>query len=304
MDLVQLERFIEVVAAGSLRKAAQRLGLSQPTLSWSLHQLEASVGGPLLERHGRGSRLTEAGLLLLPHAQLLVNEGRRAAKEIGTHFGARKPELTIGATPPFTTDLVPRAIAGVLGAIPDVEIHVEQSESIGLLERVRSGALDLAFANPRSDVDLAGLDFEKIYVERYVLAARSGHPVFRRGREPGLETVAGYGWAMHRDSVFPASRVSPFTQAGLPMPQIRALVSSEHVLRPLVLATDLLAYVAHDLIAREAREGRIRIIDLPQLSFASPAGLLVRSNTTFTAPMKAFCREIRLVCRRLKTQGA
>ena len=51
-------------------------------------------------------------------------------------------------------------------------------------------------------------------------------------------------------------------------------------------------------------EGRIRIIDLPQLSFASPAGLLVRSNTTFTAPMKAFCREIRLVCRRLKTQGA
>ncbi len=301
MDLVQLERFVEVASSGSLRKAARRLGLSQPTLTWSIHQLEASVRGQLFERHGRGSRLTDAGRALLPHAQLLINEGRRALSAVETLQGARDPEITVAATPPFTAHLIPDVIGRVTREIPRLRVHLTQSDSVALIEGVRSGEFDVAFVNPRQGADLAGIDFEKLYVERYSLAARADHPIFE-GRGPiGLEHVTRYGWAMHRGSLTRDPDSTPFARAGLPQPTIRSFVTSEHLLRPLILATDLLGYVAHDLVRRELREGTIRAIELDDVSAATPAGLLVRQGATYTPAMRTFCRELRLVCRRRRS---
>jgi LysR family transcriptional regulator, regulator of abg operon len=297
MDLVQLERFVAVASAGSMRKAAKRLGVSQPTLTWSIHHLEASVGGALLERHGRGSRLTEAGEVLLPHAQLLINEGRRARLAIESLQEARDPEISIGSTPPFASDLIPAAIDRVLRATPRLRVLLVQADSPSVVDGVRNAELDVAFVNPRADLDLSGIDFEPIYEERYALAARADHPIFGRCDPVSLEAVTQYGWAAHRNAMTRDPRDTPFGHAGLPSPVIRTLVTSEHLLRPLILSTDLLGYVALDIIRRDLREGSIRIIDLPGITASTPAGLLVRHGANYTAAMHAFCREVRLLCK-------
>lgn len=301
MDLIQLERFIAVAAAGSLRKAALQLGLSQPTLTWSIRQLETSVSGQLFERHGRGSRLTPAGHELLPHAQLLINAGKRAISAVATLQGARDPELTVAASTPFMVNVIPRAIEAALAKLPRLRVQLVQAEGRELLEGLRNGEFDVAFGNPLKNQDLTGLDHEKIYTERYAPAARAGHPIFRQRGPIGLATLAQYGWASFRNSLSHQPQESPFTRAGLPLPVVRSEVSSEHLLRPILLGTDLIGYVAVDLIAQELRQGRIRTIDVPGLSVNTSAGLLVRQDASYTPAMKTFCREVRRVCRELKS---
>lgn len=299
MDLIQLERFIEVASAGSMRKAAGRIGVAQPTLTWSIRQLEHSVGAPLFERHGRGSRLTEAGEALLPHAQRLIHDGRRALATIATLQGVAEPQLSVAASPPFTVSILPRAIEAVLGTMPTLRLRVFQSEGPDLLERIRSGEFDVAIGNPRSGGDLKGVDFERVYVEQYLPAARAGHPIFRRRGPITLEALTRYGWAAYRNSLDRLPEDSPFGRAGLPVPVVRTEVSSEHLLRPLILATDLLGYVARDLIAPELASGRIRSIELAPLLVDTHAGLLVREGAIYTPAMRSFCREVRRVCRKL-----
>uniref|UniRef100_UPI0028AB2936 LysR family transcriptional regulator n=1 Tax=Comamonas sp. TaxID=34028 RepID=UPI0028AB2936 len=69
MDFVRLQYFMAVAQAQSYSKAAAALNLSQPTLSRQVQLLEAELGQPLLERHGRGVRLTESGKAMLAHGR-------------------------------------------------------------------------------------------------------------------------------------------------------------------------------------------------------------------------------------------
>src|SRR4051812_49982022 len=83
MNLRQLEYFIAIAEEGSFRAAAERVRVAPPSLSQQIRVLEAEVGGPLLERLSRGSRLTPAGRALLPQARaavLAAPRGGRAAR--------------------------------------------------------------------------------------------------------------------------------------------------------------------------------------------------------------------------------
>ncbi|MYJ92884.1 MAG: LysR family transcriptional regulator, partial [Chloroflexi bacterium] len=82
MDLARLEAFVEVSAARSFSRAAERLNLTQPTVSARIAQMEAQLGVGLFERLGRRVRLTDAGRALLPHAQRTLQAARDAAEAV------------------------------------------------------------------------------------------------------------------------------------------------------------------------------------------------------------------------------
>src|SRR5215831_6961032 len=92
MELSELEAFVAINRAGGFTRAAEYLHLSQPAISRRIELLERELGAPLFERLPGGIRLTEAGLALLPHAQLAlaaVEDGRAAvraleAEEVGS----------------------------------------------------------------------------------------------------------------------------------------------------------------------------------------------------------------------------
>ena len=69
-----LRAFVETADAGSLSRAARHLSLSQPSLTGQIQRLEAHLGTPLFDRHGRGVTLTEAGRALYPRARRILDE--------------------------------------------------------------------------------------------------------------------------------------------------------------------------------------------------------------------------------------
>ena len=78
LSLRDIEYFLAAVEYGNLERAAASFGVSQPALSKSLQRLEADTGLALLDRSGRGLRLTSAGLVFLEHAKRLWAEYRDA----------------------------------------------------------------------------------------------------------------------------------------------------------------------------------------------------------------------------------
>jgi len=297
IDLKQLARFVAVASNGSFRRAARELGANQPALSWSVQQLEKTLGSRLFDRTARGIKLTAAGELLLPRAQLMLHEAERAQTEIAAAEQGAGEQLVVGSTPPYLIRLVPMVLAKVLALRPALSVRLVQLDS-DRVAHLRNGTVDVCVCNFRRDTPLEEFDFEAIVDETYVLAARSAHPLFQRRRAvPSLEDVARYGWVLHERAAGILSGQSPFAAHNLPFPAVRVKVNSEHSLRPMILNSDLLGYVALGLIQRDVDERSVRVIPLRELTLRIRAGLLMRRNVVYTPAMKLFCREVRLACR-------
>ncbi|MDX1375438.1 MAG: LysR family transcriptional regulator, partial [Burkholderiales bacterium] len=93
MRLTQIQQFLAVVDAGSIRGAARELGLSQPALTKSLRQLEDELGATLVTRSVRGAQATEFGRAFLARARAVSADLRRAREEIAQLRGAREGSL-------------------------------------------------------------------------------------------------------------------------------------------------------------------------------------------------------------------
>src|SRR6478735_9629556 len=130
-----------VVAAGSFSAAARDLALTQPAVSQQVAALEREVGTRLLERGAGGVGVTDAGALLLAHADALADRLALAEAQMA-ELGARDEPLRIGAYPSALAVLVPRAIA----ALGRPSVQATEGRLADLWDAVGAGVLHLAVA--------------------------------------------------------------------------------------------------------------------------------------------------------------
>ncbi len=111
VELSQLQLFRDVVERGSFSATARALSYSQPAVSQKIAGLERRVGMTLLERTPRGVRPTEAGKVLLGHAEAILSRTNLALTELEAVAGARGGRLRISSFPTAGAALVPPAVA-------------------------------------------------------------------------------------------------------------------------------------------------------------------------------------------------
>jgi DNA-binding transcriptional LysR family regulator len=160
-DSTRLRVFREVVERGSFSAAADALSFTQPAVSRQIATLEREAGAQLLERLPRGIRLTEAGRVLLGHAEAILDRMAAAHSQVEAVARLRAGRLRIGAFPTANATVVPQAIAAFAQEHPIVELSLEEAVSSKLIPRLRAGDLDVALVTdpqPRSVEDLAVVD--------------------------------------------------------------------------------------------------------------------------------------------------
>jgi len=180
MELRHLRYFTALADCLNFTRAAERVHVTQSTLSHQIRQLEDEVGRPLFERVGKRVVLTDAGELFQSYAM-------RALKEVDQGVGLLREAsvpitgaLRIGATHTFNIRLIPDCLATFLGRFPTVKVMVEELEADAIEARLRSGNLDIGIAyRPTGATDLW---FEPLYHEEMVLVVAGGHPLARRKR--------------------------------------------------------------------------------------------------------------------------
>ena len=163
MDVRQLRYFMEVVGAKSFTKAAERVHVAQPALGFQVRKLEDELGSPLLVRHSRGVEPTEAGLVLLKHAQVILRQVELARQEVIDLAGPPRGSLVLGITPTASALLATRIVQDCSATYPGIALNLVEGLSEEVMKWLDEGRIDLGFTyNPEA---VKGIETQALLTE-------------------------------------------------------------------------------------------------------------------------------------------
>src|SRR5438552_5477010 len=200
IELRHLTALEAVAREGSFGRAAKSLGYTQSAISQQIAALERIVDARLVERPGgpRPVSLTEAGELLLRHAEAIVARLAAAQADLGALAEGEGGVLRVGIYQSVGQRILPELMRRYAAAWPRVEIALTESASdaelLGLVER---GELDLTFA----DMPLVEGPFDSLELLRdpYVLVVPADSPLADRGAAPSLRELAQLDLIGHKN---------------------------------------------------------------------------------------------------------
>lgn len=174
-DLWQLECFCAVSRTGNFTKAAEDLGIAQPSLSEQIAKLEQFLGAALFERLNRRVELTPVGEAILGKAQALLED----AAALPDYFdrareGVRGP-LRVGAIPTILPYFLAPRLREFTDRYPEIDLHVREARTEELVTQVLDGMIDVAVVS--LPVEGAGLVMKELFRDPLYLAVPRDHPL-------------------------------------------------------------------------------------------------------------------------------
>jgi len=144
--------FHEVMQQRSIRGAAKALNVAPSAISRKLKEIEAMVGGKLMERRPDGFRLTAAGEVVADHVSQVLRGLGRMQSSLDELRGLRRGHVVIAAVPAAAPDFVPRIVATFRQSYPRITFHCDFVGSRQVVERVRAGDADVGvcFSPPKT----------------------------------------------------------------------------------------------------------------------------------------------------------
>jgi DNA-binding transcriptional LysR family regulator len=210
IDLRLIRFAVALAEHGSFTRAADALGIAQPTLSRGIRDLEEDVGLPLFTRHRHGAEATDFGYLFLQQAAAVSAQISDLEREVALAKGLQKGELAVGLGPHAAELLLPHALPRFVSAHPAVRIRV-QIDSIEILGRaLRQRALDLVVGESTILEGDESIDvFESLEPIKAYLFVRAGHPL--TAEDVSLRDVLEY--PLVQVSRLPPRVLKPFLEA-------------------------------------------------------------------------------------------
>jgi molybdate transport repressor ModE-like protein len=171
-DSTRLRLLVELERQGSVSAAARAVGIGQPSASQHLRLLEAAAGQRLVERNGRGSRLTEAGRVLAAHANQALATLAAGEEELHALAGLESGTIHIGASTTPGVYLLPDMLGCFQRDHPNVSIEVEIASTGEILERLLAGRIHLALVGDTAADER--IQFEPLLSDEIVGIAKLG----------------------------------------------------------------------------------------------------------------------------------
>jgi molybdate transport repressor ModE-like protein len=193
---------VELASSDSVSAAARAVGVTQSTASEHLRILEAAAGQPLVERSGRGSRLTDAGRVLAARAAEALAALRAGEEEVAGLAGLRTGRITLAASTAPAGYLLPDTLGCFRDEYPGVAVEIEVAASADIVLRVLHGRVQLAVvggvpdderlaAEPFADDEIVGVAKPGLLaIESGTVSASALSSVTLLSREPGSSTQA------------------------------------------------------------------------------------------------------------------
>ncbi|ASF09728.1 putative LysR family transcriptional regulator [Nocardia brasiliensis NBRC 14402] len=205
-DLAALDLLLSVIELGSLGRAAQQHGISQPSASSRIRYLEQLVGVPVLERSTLGSRPTPAGSLIAEWARAVVRAAEQLDAGIGTLRAEHASHLRVAASQTIAEYLFPGWLMQLRACAPDTAIALESGNSVEVAQQVLDSRAAIGFVE--SPQSFRGLESHAVATDRLVVVVAPAHRWARRGavgltelaETPLIQREAGSGtrnWFEH-----------------------------------------------------------------------------------------------------------
>ncbi|MEE2662099.1 MAG: LysR substrate-binding domain-containing protein [Pseudomonadota bacterium] len=169
MDVRQLRYFVEIVEAKSFTRAADRVRVAQPALGLQIRKLEDELGVPLLHRHSRGVVPTEAGAVLMGHANAILKQVEQAREEVTDLSGPPRGEIALGITPTASALLAVPLVNACRESYPDISLNLFEGLSEEIMRRLDENSLDMGFTY-NTDI-VSGIPTQPLLTEELYLVS-------------------------------------------------------------------------------------------------------------------------------------
>ena len=199
MNLRQYEYALAVAEEGSMTAAADRLGVSQPSLSQQIGALEKQLGVRLFTRTPSGMSATVAGRAFLEEAKIAATASRRALAAARAADGELTGELIIAVHMGLGARQLPQALGQLHQRHPKLRVTLHEEPDPADMERLaRRGTLDAVLVH-RIPAGCA-FDTHVLGEESYVAVLPDGHPLLKKRRALSLDDLASEGWVRFRST--------------------------------------------------------------------------------------------------------
>jgi LysR family pca operon transcriptional activator len=286
----------------SLLKASTALGLSQPALTKSLHELEELLQLRLFERHRRGVRPTEAGLIFLRAARRVLAALRRLDEELDLLDIPGSGTVALGALPVAAAGVLPGALTRLKAMYPDIHVRLQQGRTEELLPLIASGEVDLIVGRLYEPTMPDGFEREALWTEPISILARPAHPLFSAGQVT-LDDLS------RCELVLPTTmqRVGQEIEGVLSALGLTARAplrsSSCGLIREMLHGTDMISAMPRLLMVGDLMRGTLRVVPLPIAAPDRPAGLILPRVRPLPAAGRAFVTCLREYVAELAVRG-
>lgn len=275
LEIKQLRQFMVVVDVGCVSKASEQLHITQPALTRNIKNLEESLNAILLDRKPRGVVPTEAGQALYRYAHLILNEAKRAARDVQAIASGRKGHVHIGVAALFSNTIIDRLVVALSDACPGVRLRITEGFFEELVAELGQGKLDVILSNVPPDAVPADVQFEPLLTLRSNFVVGRKHPLACRAQISAADLCAAQ-WALVRRPHVADFLDSFFASQGFPALTGSVESNSLTALKSLVLTGRYVSLLAEAWVGPEMRSGDIVALPIPGAPVLRQAGLITR----------------------------
>ena len=297
MDVRHLNHLIAIAEKGTIGKAAESLGISQPALTKSIRNLEAALQVRLLERRPRGVVPTVYGEAVIARGRLVHMQLHELACEIQALRSGAGGLVRIGIAQGVASRLIPAATVRLLASRPNVRFSVITGIADELVVLLAAGEIEFAVAAFGRQRPSSAVVEEFLFDDRPLVVVRRGHPLTRhtdlepRQLQDCKWVLASVAAPLRRmlDQIFVSDNVPP------PTPTIEC--DTGIYVKPMLMEDDFVGFLPRDEFTVEEKAGLLIGIPFKTDVAARPIGILRRRSGALSSFGRQLISEIKKVCR-------
>ncbi|MBV8501601.1 MAG: LysR family transcriptional regulator [Paucibacter sp.] len=295
---------------GSILHAAQAAHLTQPAASKLLGELEHALGVPLFERLPRGVQATRYGEVMIRRAGAALAELDAAHQEVMELQSGLSGRVAVGSVLTPSTGLLPEAIQRLKKTHSRVQVAITVDTSKVLIQRLRTGELDLVIGRILDADSVAELSFEPITDEPHSLIVRAGHPLLSRPKLQ-LADLQREAWIMPPPGSILRDRLTAlFLSAGLDQPIETVETLALPVATTLLRQSDRIVALPEELVQAHLDAGNLAVLPFDLGLRMDVYGIVTRRQHQLSPGAEAALQVLREVAlerygqRCLRSQGS
>jgi DNA-binding transcriptional LysR family regulator len=289
INLHQLEIFLCVALERSFSRAANKLGISQPSVSIQIKKLEDSLQLKLFERLGRQIYLTREGTAVLGHVKKLTDAVSSLEGDINELKGIRRGQLSAGCSRVPSATLVPLAVAEFKQQFPEAEISIKTGRPNEIEQWILSNEVDLGVVE--GDPDSGLILKEPWYEDELVLVLPRRSPLLKK-RKLSLSEVIEQPFLLQAPWGRPTFIERVFAQRGINIKKPVTLGSREAV-KAGVAAGYGVALLPKSVIDTELKAGTLKTKKIHDLDIPYPMNIIYHRDKQLSLSARAFLEVLR-----------
>jgi DNA-binding transcriptional LysR family regulator len=300
LKLHDMRVLMSVVQAGSMSKAAERLGTAQPALSRSIAELEHALGVRLLDRSPRGVEPTAYGRALIKRGVAVFDELRQGVKDIEFLADPTAGDLRLGTSESMAAGPVLAVIDRLSRQYPRISVHVAMGNLEGLCQDLIERKTELVIIRiPRPIFDRQ-LVVEDLFDDPYVVAAGARNPWARR-RKVQLADLVNDSWVLLPfDSPAGSIMAEVFRASGVEPPRATVLTHSLTLRNRLLETGRFLSLLPRFSLTLPRRPASIKALPLELPGTRRPMGIITLKGRTLSPLAQLFLDRLRGVVKPLR----